>query len=57
MYLWIYKNIYFLSKVKVCVKTLRILKNVGALIPPLEKSNKSPKFPIYEHSLQEYSSF
>lgn len=56
MYLWIYKNIYFLSKVKVCVKTL-ILKKVGALIPPLEKSNKSPKFPIYEHSLQEYSSF
>lgn len=46
MYLWIYKNISFLSKVKVCVKTFRILKKVGALIPPLEKSNKFPKYPL-----------
>lgn len=45
VYLWIYKNTYFLSKVKVCVKTFRILKKVGPLILPLEKSNKFPKYP------------
>lgn len=49
IYLWIYKNTYFLSKVKVCVKTFRILKKVGALIAPLEKSNKFPKDPVFKN--------
>lgn len=51
VYLWIYKNIYFLSKVKVCVKTFRILKKVGPPIPPLEKSNKFPKYPLKNPTL------
>lgn len=44
IYLWIHKNIYSLSKVKSLCKNAK--KKVGAPIPPLEKSNKSPRNPM-----------